>query len=85
MPYGDWDDSFQDLYNVIPGTDQPDVDTDYAEALFETAFTHTSEELEAMGYSMNDVDAIREEFFDYLGIDSADFDWDGWREAMGYD
>lgn len=26
----------------------------------------------------------REEFFEEYDIDPADFDWDAWREAMGY-
>lgn len=60
-------------------------DAGYAEALFEEAFTHTAAELEAMGISPEAVDAMREEFFDYMGIDAADFDWQEWREAMGYD
>lgn len=85
MPYEDWDDSFQELYESIPGMNQPDVDHGYAESLFETAFTHDAADLEAMGYSEDDIDAIRDAFFDYMGLDSSDFDWEGWREAMGYD
>jgi hypothetical protein len=26
----------------------------------------------------------RDEFFERLGIDPRDFDWQGWREVMGY-
>jgi hypothetical protein len=85
MSYSDWDDNFRDIYDEIPGIDQPDVDENYAELLYETAFTHSAAELDAMGYDISDVAAMRDEFFDYLGIDASDFDWEGWREAMGYE
>jgi|SRR5215469_12148756 len=85
MPYDDWEPSFQELFNDIPGMGEPDTDLGYAEALYETAFTHTAAELDAMGYDPDDIDAIREAFFDYMGIDASDFDWDSWREAMGYE
>jgi hypothetical protein len=90
MSYDDWDSSFREVYDNTPGmTEAYDedytFDTDYAESLFEVAFTMHAAELDAAGYSPDDVQAIRNEFFDYMGIDMADFDWSGWREAMGYD
>ncbi len=86
MAYDDWDAGHQDFFEDLPGVPYlDDEQRDYAETLYDVAFTHTAEELEAMGYSMDDVGAIREEFFDSLGIDAADFDWEGWREAMGYE
>ena len=90
MSYDDWESPFQDVYDNVPGMAtayeyDENFDSSYAEALFEAGFTHTSAELEAMGYSPDDIAAIREEFFDYIGIDEADFDWADWREAMGYD
>lgn len=85
MPYEDWEPSFQGLFDDIPGMREPDTDTRYAETLFETAWVHDAAELDAMGYDPDDIDAIREAFYDYMGIDASDFDWEGWREAMGYD
>lgn len=86
MPYDDWDDQFRGFFDDIPGADYlSSEEANYAEALFEAGFTHHSAELEALGLSMDDVEAIRAEFFEFMGIDSADFDWEGWREAMGYD
>jgi len=86
MPYEDWDSGFQDVWKNIPGTQAlEDWEIGHAEALYEVGFTYDAIQLEAMGYSENDVAAIREEFFDYLGIDEADFEWEGWREAMGYE
>lgn len=86
MPFRDWDDSFRELWDTTPGTDYLDTqETRVAEELFDVAFTHTAEELEGMGYTQEQVFAIRDEFFDYMGMDSADFDWEGWREAMGYE
>ena len=85
MSYDQWDDQFQELFNDVPGIDQPDVDLQYAAALFEAAFTHDAIELDALGYSEDAVEAMRQEFFDYMGIDWSDFGWDEWREAMGYE
>lgn len=86
MPYGDWDSGFQEAFENTPGTqDLESWEVSHVEALYETGFMQSWEEAEANGYSEDDIQAIREEFFDYLGIDAADFDWDGWREAMGYE
>lgn len=84
--YDDWSDEFQDLWDSLPSADYiEDYERGHVEALFEAGFMHTAEEYDALGLSEDDVAAIREEFFDYLGMDEADFDWEGWREAMGYD
>lgn len=86
MPYEDWDTGFQDVYESTPGTQYlEDWETGHVETLFETGFTMDAIELESLGYTEDDVQAIRDEFFDYLGIDRDDFDWEGWREAMGYE
>ena len=90
MAYDDWEGPFRELYDSVPGmatayeTDTH-FDPGYAEALFEVGFTMHADELTAAGYSEDDVSAIREEFFDYMGIDDRDFDWQEWREVMGYD
>jgi hypothetical protein len=86
VSYDEWDSQFQELFDDLPGADYlTDGESSHAEILFETGFTHTAEEYESMGLSPDDVAAIREEFFEYMGIDTGDFDWEGWREAMGYD
>lgn len=90
MSYGEWEEPFQELYDDVPGMatayeHDDNFDSRYAETLFEVGFTMHSDELEAAGYSQDDVQAIREEFFDYMGIDEADFSWSDWREAMGYE
>jgi hypothetical protein len=86
VAYEDWDGSFQGLFDTTPGTGYLDVEeARYAQALFETGFTHTSNEYDALGLSPESVEAIRNEFFDYMGLDANDFDWQEWREAMGYD
>jgi hypothetical protein len=82
----DWEEGFQGVFDSIPGTGYlEDWEVDHVEALFDAGFTHTAAEYEAMGLSQDQVQAIRDELFDYMGIDQADFDWEGWREAMGYD
>lgn len=86
MAYDDWDSQFQDFFDEIPGTDYLNSEeSSYAEALFDTGFTHTAEEYEAMGLSEDAVQAIRDEFFEYMGLEEYEFDWEGWREAMGYE
>lgn len=86
MAFDDWGDPFQDLWDSTPGTGAlEDWEVAHVEALFEAGFTHTAEEYEAMGLSEDQVDAIRAELFDYMGMDEGDFDWEGWREAMGYE
>ena len=86
MPYSDWSDSFQELFDATPGTDAlEDHEQGYAEDVFDLAFGYTSAEYDAMGYSPDQVDDFRQEFFDYMGMDERDFDWEGWREALGYE
>lgn len=86
MAYDEWDSLFQGLFDDTPGADYLNhEEARYAEALFDAGFTHTGAELEAMGLSEDQVQAIRDEFFDFMGIDAGDFDWAGWREAMGYE
>jgi hypothetical protein len=86
MAYEDWDSQFQSAFDNVPGADYlSSEESRYAEALFEAGFTHTSAEYESMGLSEDEVQAIRDEFFDYMGINAAGFDWQEWREAMGYE
>lgn len=54
---------------------------DYAEYMFEEGFMHFHGEL-----SPSDIEFAREEFFEMIGEEFAEyFDWEGWREAMGYE
>jgi hypothetical protein len=86
MPVDDWDGQFQDLWDHTPGIGHLEsYEQSHVEALFEAGFTHHAEEYESMGLTPDQVEAIREEFFDYMGLDESDFDWEGWREAMGYE
>ena len=86
MAYEDWTDDFQELFDNAPGADYLTSEQEFiAESLFEIGFTMTSDELERLGYSPDDVASMRDEYFEILGIDAADFDWQEWREAMGYE
>ena len=86
MAYDDWDSSFREVFDNTPGSDYlSSEEFNYAEALFDAGFTHTSEEYDQMGFSEDQVQAIRDEYFDFMGIEGDQFDWDGWREAMGYE
>jgi hypothetical protein len=86
MAYSDWDSEFRDLFEGTPGTDAlENWEQGHVEALFQAGFTHHAEDYEALGLSEDAVEAIRQEFFDYMGLDDYEFDWEGWREAMGYE
>ena len=85
MPYEDWSPEFQGLYDSTPGiSDVEPWEESHVEALFEAGFTHTGAEYEAEGLDPDSVHAIREEFFEYMGLAEENFDWEDWREAMGY-
>lgn len=86
MAYEEWDEPFQELFDSTPGTAfLEDYEQRHVEALFEAGFTHTAAEYDAMGLNEDSVQAIRDEFFDYMGLDYSSFDWEEWREAMGYE
>lgn len=86
MAHGDWSDKWEDVWESTPGTEALEPwEQRHVETLFETGFTLHADEYDALGLSESDVKAVREEFFDYMGLDTSDFDWDGWREAMGYE
>lgn len=90
MSYEDWTDEFQDLFDTVPGLADAELndrefDIRIAEALFEEGFTRHADEYDASGLDPAQVSAIRAEFFDYIGLNDADFDWAEWREAMGYE
>jgi hypothetical protein len=86
VAYEDWAEDFREVFDSVPGADYLSDEQEFiAEALFEIGFTMHSEELERLGYSPDDVQSIRDEFFEIMGIDSASFDWEEWREAMGYE
>jgi hypothetical protein len=53
--------------------------------MFAVGFGYTEEEYERMGIDPDAVHAARQEWFDFMGLEEDDFDWDAWKEAMGYD
>jgi hypothetical protein len=54
---------------------------EYAEFMFEEGFmTYEDEKI-----GIDDISFARGEFFESIGYDEDYFDWDGWREAMGYE
>jgi len=63
----------------IPAEDLRQTQYDYA-----VGFGFTAEEYDAMGIDPELVHEMRERYFDYMGMEWDQFDWDGWREAMGY-
>jgi hypothetical protein len=89
VPFDDWSPQFQALYEQTPGVaDVEPWEESHVEALFEAGFTLHGNEYEASGLTESDVEAIRAEFFIYMGLGddarSGQFDWEDWREAMGY-
>jgi hypothetical protein len=86
VPQDRSDSSFDDLFYDIRQVDYLTASEEReAKALFDEGFTHHAADYDAAGLSPEAVAAIREEFFDLVGIDESQFDWEGWREAMGYE
>jgi len=83
MAYGDWMPEFQDLWDSMAAdlSVLSREQRDMAEFMFEEGFqTYEGEASHA------DISFARDTFFELLGEDYADyFDWQGWREAMGYE
>jgi hypothetical protein len=89
VSYDDWSRQFQELYETTPGiADLEEWETLHVAALFEAGFTHTAAEYDREGLDPSEVEAIRAEFFTYMGLGddarSPLFDWEEWREALGY-
>jgi hypothetical protein len=82
VPYEDWTPEFQDMWHELP-VDMSELEPgqqQYAEYMFEEGFMHYAGEQDPA-----DTQFAREEFFYELGIDEEEYDWAGWREAMGYE
>jgi hypothetical protein len=77
----------RDFFGQVPGTDFLDTPADerMAESLFAVGFGYTAAEYDDMGIDPETVSQAREDFFDFMGLEYDDFDWAGWREAMGYE
>lgn len=85
MSFRDWSDedysefhdaAFEEIFNNIEGIsylDQQDLSD--AEALFEAGWLTWGGE-----YSPDEIQAIRDEFYDLVGMYEDDFDWDSYRE-----
>lgn len=84
MAYDDWPVEFQELWDSIPAdfSDMSASEYEYTEFMFEEGFQRYEDEKLAP----DDIAFARAEFFDMIGEEYEDFfDWDGWREAMGYE
>jgi len=86
MSYEDWSNDQYDVFDNAPGVVdlETDWEFDYAANLYEVGFTIHSEDYEAYGITAEDVEAARDEFFEFLDADPSEFDWDAWRESMDY-
>lgn len=83
---GDWDRDESQLWEQIASRNRSDygewmADDRQAIALFDAGW---------IDMSAGDTQAIRDAFFDYCieegyFYDGSEFDWDAWREFMGYD
>lgn len=79
MAYEDWTPEFQEIWDSLP-VDLSALSAseyEYTEYMFEEGFMHYSGEV-----APDDTKFARDEFFDMIDYDY--FDWEGWREAMGY-
>jgi hypothetical protein len=85
-PFGSLPEERREFFWELPGTDffQSAEESRNAEYLYAVGFGYTADEYDAMGLDPDTVHEMREQFFDFMGMEWDDFDWDGWREAMGY-
>ena len=76
----------RDNFWEIPGTEYLDEAglTEEAEWYYAIGFGFHADEYDAMGLDPDIVTAAREDFFDLMGLEWDDFDWDAWRDEMGY-
>jgi hypothetical protein len=84
VAYDDWSRDFQDVYELsISGYEDylSGPDREWAEYMFEEGFMHHRTD---PGYDEASAAFAREQFFETLGMPDDYFDWEGWREAMGY-
>lgn len=86
MAYDDWPEEFQEVWDNLEVTDafegMDSGQIEYAEFMFEEGWM-TYEDEKSHG---SDIEFAREEFWDLVGLEYEEyFDWEGWREAMGYD
>jgi hypothetical protein len=86
VAYDDWPEEFQEVWDNLEATDAFEGMSasrlEYAEFMFEEGWMTYEDEKQAP----DDIDFARNEFWDIVGHDYEDyFDWEGWREAMGYD
>jgi hypothetical protein len=81
VAYGDWMPEFQEVWEQLPVGEFTEAEYELAEFFFEEGFmTYHGEAPPA------DIEFAREQLFEMLGEEWEDyFDWEGWREAMGYE
>lgn len=77
--YDEWGEEFREVFDDIPGIPFfRDYELNEAERLYERGWVD-------MSLDYWERRAARDEFFDYTGLPSEMFPWDGWRLAMGYE
>ena len=84
MAYDDWPSEFQEVWDDLnlDLSDMSASDREYTEFMFEEGFQRYEDEK----LHPDDISFARSEFFDMIGEEYEDFfDWQEWREAMGYD
>lgn len=83
MAYHDWSPEHQFVWDFNFGDyareHMDSYDREWAQELYEVGLTsHLGEE------DPNVIAEARELLFDLFSMDEADFEWEDWREAMGY-
>lgn len=85
-PYGNLPRERQEIFGQIPGTDYiPSRDLAEVRTEWALAFGYNAVDYESMGIDKETVSALRDKFFEYMGLEWDNFPWDDWREAMGYE
>jgi hypothetical protein len=89
FPLNPWDSlspENQAVFWAQPGADylEAGYQTNEAQSFYAVGFGFTADDYDRMGIDPDGVRNARDEYFDLMGMEWEDFDWDAWRDAMGY-
>lgn len=85
-PFPSLPEGLQDNFWEISGTEHLAEAglTEDAQWYYAIGFGYHAEDYESMGIDKELVTAAREDFFNLMGLEWENFDWDAWRDEMGY-
>lgn len=84
----DWGESQREFWDSQPTANpiyyEDSNEWERAQEAFQQGWMDDQRKDEHSGVDWSDILAAREEYYEISGTDSEDFDWEAWREFMGY-